>query len=102
MSPSSSSSRSGRTVVPEAKGALNQMKYEIASELGINLKQGYNGDLTSRDAGSIGGMMVKKMIEAQEQQMAGSASAPSIACTGQRPSGRCSGQSPVHVGAICA
>ena len=71
---SSSSSRSGRTVVPEAKGALNQMKYEIASELGINLKQGYNGDLTSRDAGSIGGMMVKKMIEAQEQQMAGSAS----------------------------
>ena len=58
---SSSSSRSGRTVVPEAKGALNQMKYEIASELGINLKQGYNGDLTSRQAGSIGGQMVKKM-----------------------------------------
>ena len=58
---SSSSSRSGRTVVPEAKGALNQMKYEIASELGINLKQGYNGDLTSRQAGSVGGQMVKKM-----------------------------------------
>ena len=52
---SSSSSRSGRTVVPEAKGALNQMKYEISSELGINLKQGYNGDLPSRQAGYIGG-----------------------------------------------
>ena len=52
---SSSSSRSGRTVVPEAKGALNQMKYEIASELGINLKQGYNGDLPSREAGYFGG-----------------------------------------------
>ena len=67
---SSSSSRSGRTVVPEAKGALNQMKYEIASELGINLKQGYNGDLTSRQAGSVGGQMVKKMIESYEQNMA--------------------------------
>ena len=60
--------------VPQAKNALDNMKYEIARELGVNLKQGYNGDLTSRDAGSIGGMMVKKMIEAQEQQMAGSAS----------------------------
>ena len=66
---SSSSSRSGRTVVPEAKGALNQMKYEIASELGINLKQGYNGDLPSRQAGYIGGYMVKKMIEAYENSM---------------------------------
>ena len=52
-------SRSGRTVVPEAKGALNQLKYEIASELGINLKQGYNGDLPSRQAGYIGGYMTK-------------------------------------------
>ena len=68
---SSSSSRSGRTVVPEAKGALNQMKYEIASELGINLKQGYNGDLPSRQAGYIGGYMVKRMIEQQERQMSG-------------------------------
>ena len=67
---SANSSRSGRTVVPEAKGALNQMKYEIASELGINLKQGYNGDLTSRQAGSVGGQMVKKMIESYEQNMA--------------------------------
>ena len=65
------SGRSNRTVVPEAKGALNQMKYEIASELGINLKQGYNGDITSKDAGSIGGNMVKRMIEAQERAMSG-------------------------------
>lgn len=57
-----------------AKAALNQFKMEAANEVGVNLKQGYNGDLTSRDAGSIGGMMVKKMIETQEQQMAGSAS----------------------------
>ena len=60
--------------VPEAKQAMYNFKHEVAGELGINLKQGYNGDLTSRDAGSIGGMMVKKMIEAQEQQMAGGAS----------------------------
>ena len=66
---SANSSRSGRTVVPEAKGALNQMKYEIASELGINLKQGYNGDLTSRQAGSVGGQMVKKMIKSYEESM---------------------------------
>ena len=65
------SSRSNRTVVPEAKGALNQMKYEIASELGINLKQGYNGDLPSRQAGYIGGYMVKRLIEQAERQMAG-------------------------------
>ena len=66
---SANSSRSGRTVAPEAKGALNQMKYEIASELGINLKQGYNGDLTSRQAGSVGGQMVKKMIKSYEESM---------------------------------
>ena len=64
-------SRGNRTVVPEAKGALNQMKYEIASELGINLKQGYNGDLTSREAGYVGGYMVKRLIEQAESQMAG-------------------------------
>ena len=64
------SSRTNKTVVPEAKGALNQMKYEIASELGINLKQGYNGDLPSRQAGSIGGYMVKRLIEQAERQMA--------------------------------
>ena len=70
---SSSSSRSGRTVVPEAKGALNQMKYEIASELGIILKQGYNGDLPSRQAGYIGGYMTKRLIEQAERSMSGKA-----------------------------
>ena len=65
------SGRSNRTVVPEAKGALNQMKYEIASELGINLKQGYNGDLPSRQAGYIGGYMVKRLVEQAERSMSG-------------------------------
>jgi small acid-soluble spore protein D (minor alpha/beta-type SASP) len=51
-----------RVVVPEAKNALNNMKYEIANELGINLKQGYNGDLTSKQAGTVGGEMVKRLI----------------------------------------
>ena len=55
--------------VPEAKSAMNRFKEEVASELGVNLKDGYNGDLTSREAGSIGGEMVKKMIMKQEQQM---------------------------------
>ena len=64
-------SSKSRVNVPEAKQALDSMKFEVARELGINLKQGYNGDLTSRDAGSIGGMMVKKMIEAQEQSISG-------------------------------
>ena len=52
---------SGKNVVPEAREALNRFKMEAASEVGVNLKQGYNGDLTSRQAGSIGGQMVKKM-----------------------------------------
>ena len=59
---SSSSSNSNRANVPEARAALDNMKYEIASELGINLKQGYNGDLPSRQAGYIGGYMVKNML----------------------------------------
>ncbi|MBR4081943.1 MAG: alpha/beta-type small acid-soluble spore protein [Clostridia bacterium] len=58
-------------MVPEAKQALNNLKYEIAGELGINLKQGYNGDLPSRQAGSIGGYMVKRLVEQAERQMAG-------------------------------
>ena len=62
---------SNKHVVPEAKDAMNRFKMEAANEVGVNLKQGYNGDLTSRQAGSIGGQMVKKMIEAQEKQMAG-------------------------------
>ena len=57
------------TVVPGAKEALNRFKMEAASEVGVNLKQGYNGDLTSKQAGSIGGQMVKKMIESYENSM---------------------------------
>ena len=60
-----------RINVPQAKGALDNMKYEIASEVGVNLKQGYNGDLTSREAGYVGGYMVKRLIEQAEHQMAG-------------------------------
>ena len=56
-------------IVPEAKEAMNKLKVEAASEVGVNLKQGYNGDLTSRQAGSVGGQMVKKMIQQYEQSM---------------------------------
>ena len=55
--------------VPEAKEAMKRFKEEVASELGVPLKDGYNGDLTSKLAGSIGGEMVKKMIMKQEEQM---------------------------------
>ena len=68
---SSNKSGSNRAAVPEAKAAMNRFKEEVASELGINLKEGYNGDLTSKQNGSVGGYMVKKMIEEQERQMAG-------------------------------
>lgn len=71
-STSNSSNNSGSVVVPEAKQALNNMKYEIANELGINLKQGYNGDMPSRQAGYIGGYMVKRLIEQAERAMSGS------------------------------
>ena len=64
------SRKNNRAAVPEAKGALDRFKYEIASELGVPLKEGYNGDLTSKQNGSVGGYMVKRMIEAQEKQMA--------------------------------
>ena len=57
------------TSVPEAKEAMNKFKMEAASEVGVNLKQGYNGDLTSREAGSVGGQMVKKMIESYEKNL---------------------------------
>lgn len=53
--------------VPQARAAMDKFKMEAASEVGVNLKEGYNGDLTSREAGSVGGQMVKKMIEAYEQ-----------------------------------
>jgi Small, acid-soluble spore proteins, alpha/beta type. len=55
-----------RVLVPQAKEGLNQFKMEAAREVGVNLKEGYNGDLTSREAGSVGGNMVKKMVEAYE------------------------------------
>ncbi len=55
--------------IPEAREAMDRFKMECASEVGVNLKQGYNGDLTSRQAGSVGGQMVKKMIESYEQSM---------------------------------
>ena len=58
-------SKSNKSLVPEAKEALNQFKMEAANEVGVNLKQGYNGDLTSKQAGSVGGQMVKKMSPAR-------------------------------------
>lgn len=61
--------KSNKTEVPEAKAALDRFKTEVASELGVNLKEGYNGDLTSREAGSIGGEMVRRMIKKQESDM---------------------------------
>ena len=60
---------SNKNVVPEAKDALNRFKMEAASEVGVNLQQGYNGHLTSKEAGSVGGQMVKKMIESYEKNM---------------------------------
>ena len=63
-----------KAAVPEAKGALDRFKYEVASEIGVPLSDGYNGDLTSRQNGSVGGYMVKKMIEQQERQMSGGSS----------------------------
>ena len=61
-----SNSNSGKIMVPNAREAMNKFKMEAASEVGVNLKQGYNGDLTSKQAGSVGGQMVKKMIESYE------------------------------------
>lgn len=58
-------------LVPEAENALDRMKYETASEVGVNLKHGYNGDIRARDAGKVGGNMVKKMIEMAEKQISG-------------------------------
>ncbi len=61
--------KTNRVEVPEAKAAMDRFKTEVASELGVNLKSGYNGDLTSKEAGSIGGEMVRRMIKSQEEQM---------------------------------
>ena len=65
------SNSSNTTNVPEAKEAMNRLKMEVANEIGLPLSNGYNGNLTSAQNGSVGGYMVKKMIEAQERQMAG-------------------------------
>jgi hypothetical protein len=62
---------SNQKLVPEARTALDKFKFEIASEVGVNLKSGYNGDLTSKQAGTVGGNMVKKMIQQVEQSMSG-------------------------------
>ena len=64
-------SSSNKMNVQEAKSAMDKFKFEVASELGVPLSDGYNGNLTSKENGSVGGYMVKKMIEAQERQMAG-------------------------------
>ena len=61
------SNRSNRMEVPEAKAAMDKFKTEVASELGVNLKDGYNGDLTSKEAGSIGGEMVRRMVKSYEE-----------------------------------
>ena len=61
-----SSKNSNKINVPEARAAMDKFKMEAAAEVGVNLKQGYNGDLTSKQAGSVGGQMVKKMIESYE------------------------------------
>ncbi len=60
---------SNKKVVPEAKQAMDKFKMEVANEVGVNLKEGYNGNITAREAGSIGGMMVKKMVEAYENSI---------------------------------
>ena len=60
---------SNKKLVPEAKEALDKFKMEAASEVGVNLKQGYNGDLTSKQAGSVGGQMVKKLLESSENSI---------------------------------
>ena len=62
----SNNNSSNQALVPEAREALDRFKMEAAQEVGVNLKQGYNGDLTSREAGSVGGQMVKKMIQSYE------------------------------------
>ena len=64
-----SSKNSNRINVPEARAAMDKFKMEAASEVGVNLKEGYNGDLTTREAGSVGGQMVKKMIESYEKSL---------------------------------
>ena len=68
---SNKNSSSNRVEVPEARGALDKFKFEVANEIGVDLKDGYNGHLTTAQAGSVGGEMVRKMIKRQEEEMAG-------------------------------
>ena len=63
------SSGSNKIMVPQARAAMNKFKMEAANEVGVDLKNGYNGSLTTREAGSVGGQMVKKMIQSYEQNM---------------------------------
>ena len=74
MASNKSSSGSNRIMVPEARAAMDKFKMEAASEVGVNLTKGYNGSLTSREAGSIGGQMVKKMIQSYENKLTNSGS----------------------------
>ena len=69
MASNKNNSNSNRLVVPEAQEAMNKFKMEAANEVGVDLKEGYNGHLTSREAGSVGGQMVKKMFEAYENSI---------------------------------
>lgn len=69
---SGSNSNGNRMEVPHAKNAMDKFKMEVANELGVNLKKGYNGDLTTKESGSVGGEMVRRMIKRQEEQMANS------------------------------
>ncbi|MCI5689716.1 MAG: alpha/beta-type small acid-soluble spore protein [Clostridiales bacterium] len=71
MANNKNSSGSNKIVVPQAREAMNKFKMEAANEVGVDLKKGYNGSLTTREAGSVGGQMVKKMIQAYEQDMSG-------------------------------
>ena len=68
-SSSGTGSNGSRMEVPQAKDAMNKLRMEVASEIGVNLKEGYNGDLTSAQTGSVGGEMVRRMIKKQEEQM---------------------------------
>ena len=67
---SNNNTNSNKINVPEARAAMEQFKFEVANEIGVPLKKGYNGELTSAQNGYVGGYMVKKMIEKQEQMMA--------------------------------
>lgn len=75
---SNSNSGSNKATVPQAREALDRFKMEVASEIGVPLKQGYNGDLTSYQNGSVGGEMVRRMIKRQEESMSGQGSSGSL------------------------